>query len=184
MSIKKNFTVAGRLGQGSFGSVFKVVRKSDATDYAMKVVDISRMRREEVRDAVNEIRVLASVRHAHVVGFMEAFLEKNNEQLCIVMEFCGRGDLASVIEAAKKARRPLAEPRIWTTLIQLMSGVAALHEKGIVHRDLKPANCFITAAGAVKIGDMNVSKLTKDGALMRTRIGTPFYMSPQQWWSM
>ena len=46
MSIKKNFTVVGRLGQGSFGSVFKVLRKSDQTDYAMKVVDISRMRRE------------------------------------------------------------------------------------------------------------------------------------------
>jgi serine/threonine protein kinase len=74
-------------------SVFKVVRKSDGATYAMKVVDISKLPKAEVRDAVNEIRLLASVRHAHVVGFMEAFLDAR-EQLCIVMEFCSGGDLA------------------------------------------------------------------------------------------
>ena len=46
--------------------------------------------------------------------------------------------------------------------------------------DLKPANCFLTADGRVKIGDLNVSKLAKQG-LVKTQIGTPYYMSPEIW---
>jgi len=52
-----------------------------------------------------------------------------------------------------------------------------------VHRDVKPANAFLTARGEVRIGDLNVSKIVKDdkGGLMKTQIGTPYYMAPEIW---
>jgi len=50
-----------------------------------------------------------------------------------------------------------------------------------VHRDLKAANVFVSGAGVIKIGDMNVSKVIQTGALMFTQIGTPYYACPEVW---
>ncbi|CAM9227976.1 unnamed protein product, partial [Heterosigma akashiwo] len=43
------------------------------------------------------------------------------------------------------------------------------------------ANCFLGEGDTVKLGDMNVSKRMKDGALLQTQTGTPYYMSPEIW---
>jgi len=68
--------VLNPLGKGAFASVFKVERKSDKKIYALKRVNISKQSKREVQDAVNEIRILASIRHPHIVGFLQAFLDK------------------------------------------------------------------------------------------------------------
>jgi len=130
---------------------------------------------------VNEIRVLASVRHPHVVAFLQAFLHKNDKELCIIMEFCGCGDLAAKVERYRKRRQYIDERVIWCHLIQILEGLTALHDKGIVHRDLKTANCFLAEDGTIKIGDLNVCKRMKGNNLLRTQIGTPYYMSPEIW---
>ena len=60
-----------------------------------------------------------------------------------------------------------------------MDGIQCLHAQKIVHRDIKPANCFLSSKGEVRIGDLNVSKVIKDDKLMKTQIGTPYYMAPE-----
>jgi NIMA (never in mitosis gene a)-related kinase len=50
-----------------------------------------------------------------------------------------------------------------------------------MHRDIKTANCFVAADGSVKLGDMNISKMLKNDMLLKTQIGTPYYMSPEIW---
>ncbi len=52
----------------------------------MKRVKINKMSKKEISDALNEIRFLASIRQKNIVGFLEAFLENNEQDLCIVME--------------------------------------------------------------------------------------------------
>ena len=59
----------------------------------------------------------------------------------------------------------------------ILLGLKALHDNSIIHRDLKPANIFFGENYITKIGDMNVSRLTKNG-LAKTQIGTPYYASP------
>ena len=168
------------VGKGSFASVYKVVRKSDNKMYALKRVKINKMSKKEISDALNEIRFLASVRHKNIVGFLEAFLENNETELCIIMEYCGCGDLAQKVERYKRRKTYIDEDVIWRYLIQSLKALTHLHEKGICHRDLKTANSFIAEDGSIKIGDMNVSKRLKKGHL-QTQIGTPYYMSPEIW---
>ena len=48
-----------------------------------------------------QIRFLSSVRHPYIVGFLEAFLDRNDTELCIVMEYCSYGDLAEKVERYK-----------------------------------------------------------------------------------
>ena len=138
------------------------------------------MKSQEIADTLNEIRFLSSVRHPYIVGFLEAFLDRSDTELCIVMEYCSYGDLAEKVERYKKRRQYIDEKVIWAYLVQCLEALTHLHSKKICHRDLKPANCFLCDDGTIKIGDMNVSKRMKHG-LLKTQIGTPYYMSPEIW---
>ena len=62
----------------------------------------------------------------------------------------------------------------------MIKGLKALHDLKIYHRDLKSANVFLCKDGTSKIGDMNVSKVAKNG-LLYTQTGTPYYASPEVW---
>lgn len=176
----KDFKVMETIGKGSFASVYKVLRKSDNKIYALKRVKIAKMSKKEIEDALNEIRFLASIRHKNIVGFLHAFLENNDSELCIIMEYCGCGDLAQKVERYKKKRQYIDENTVWRYLIQGLKALEHLHSKNICHRDLKVANTFLAEDGSIKIGDMNVSKSLKKGQL-QTQIGTPYYMSPEIW---
>lgn len=67
-------------------------------------------------------------------------------------------------------------------IAQMASGLKALHDKNILHRDLKCANIFMNRDGTAKMGDLNVSKVAnKNGGLLLTQTGTPYYASPEVW---
>jgi NIMA (never in mitosis gene a)-related kinase 1/4/5 len=170
-----DFFVLETIGKGSFATVHKVVRKSDNQIYALKRVKLNKMSKKEISDALNEIRFLASFRHENIVGFMESFLENNDTELCIVMEYCGCGDLAQKVERYKRRRKYIDEQVIWRYLIQCLKALECLHGRGICHRDIKAANTFLSSDGSIKVGDMNISKRMKNGNL-NTQIGTPYYM--------
>jgi NIMA (never in mitosis gene a)-related kinase len=74
----------------------------------------------------------------------------------------------------------MAEHEVWSLFVQMVKGLHSLHELKIVHRDLKPANLFLTASGGLKLGDLNVSKVSK-GGMLQTQTGTPYYCSPEVW---
>ena len=55
-----------------------------------------------------------------------------------------------------------------------------MHDNKIIHRDIKCANIFLTSTGDAKLGDLNVSKVAKQG-MLSTQTGTPYYASPEVW---
>ena len=69
----ENFEVLKTLGSGSFSTVYKVKRLTDGVEYAMKKVKLSALNRREKENALNEIRILASVTHKNVIAYKEAF---------------------------------------------------------------------------------------------------------------
>jgi NIMA (never in mitosis gene a)-related kinase len=69
---------------------------------------------------------------------------------------------------------------VWRILIGAVSALACLHEMRIFHRDIKSANIFLGKDGNSFLGDLNVSKVAKQG-LLYTQTGTPYYASPEVW---
>lgn len=96
-----DFKILSRLGEGSFSTVYKVERQTDRRIYALKKVRLSRLSEKEKASALNEIRILASIRNEHVIEYKESFFDESSESLCIVMEYAGCGDLLAKLNAIK-----------------------------------------------------------------------------------
>lgn len=176
----KDFQILSKLGEGAYSVVYKVKRLTDGNEYALKRVKLLNLNDKEKENALNEIRILASVRNPNVICYKEAFWENKSSSLCIIMEYANDGDLYQKITYHKKKGVYVDEKEIWNVLIQMIRGMKALHDLKIYHRDLKSANVFICKDKTVKIGDMNVSKVAKKG-LLYTQTGTPYYASPEVW---
>ena len=175
-----DFVVGKFIGKGAFGSVCLVTRKADKKIYAMKSINIGKLNTEQREASLNEIRILASLNHPNIIGYKEAFYDENSRSLNIIMEYADDGDINHKIQENLKRRLQFEESTVWEWIIQLLKGLKYLHDNKIMHRDLKCANIFLMKNGLLKIGDLNVSKITKSN-MARTQTGTPYYIAPEIW---
>ena len=176
----EDFELLSRLGEGSYSSVYKVKRKSDQQVYALKKVRMMNLSTKEKENALNEVRILASIQSKNIISYKEAFIDDISQALCIIMEFADDGDMFQKIVKHQKDETSFDEQFIWKTFITVVRGLKALHDLNIMHRDLKSANIFLNKDGTAKLGDLNVSKVAKRG-LSYTQTGTPYYASPEVW---
>ena len=174
------FELISKLGEGAYSVVFKVKRKADSKIYALKKVKLKKLSDKEKQNALNEVRILASIKSTFVISYKEAFIDETESSLCIVMEYADKGDLYQKITHFKRMGYNFDEIDVWKIFIQMTKGLKALHDLKILHRDLKSANIFLFSDGSAKIGDLNVSKVAKKG-LGYTQTGTPYYASPEVW---
>ena len=176
----EGFQILKKLGEGAYSIVLKVRRNYDNNIYALKKVKLLKLSEKEKNNALNEVRILASVKSSFVISYKEAFFDEKESCLGIVMEYADKGDLYQKITEYKKTAMLFEESDIWRILLQLIKGLKSLHDLKILHRDLKSANVFLFSDGSVKLGDLNVSKVAKKG-LGYTQTGTPYYASPEVW---
>ena len=175
-----DFIMNTKLGTGSYSEVFKVTRKSDNLPYALKKVSLGNLSQKEVENALNEVRILASIHHEFIIGYKESFTMDHGKTLCIVMDYASDGDLYQKIVKNKKDRSYFQEETVWRILISAVQALCCLHSLNIYHRDIKSANIFLNKNGSAVLGDLNVSKVAKNGILY-TQTGTPYYASPEVW---
>ena len=90
------FEIQTKLGQGSFGVVYRVRRKKDKQIYVLKQIDFSRMGRQARQDAMKEAILMNKLEHPYVVRFYDSF--QTPTKLCIVMEFCENKDLGQYLK--------------------------------------------------------------------------------------
>lgn len=183
-----DFKQMALLGEGAYSAVYKVMRLADREIYALKKVKMPSLSDKEKQNALNEVRLLASVRHDNVIAYKEAFFDDKTRCLCIVQEIADVGDLLQQINRCKQDRSYLREADVWRYLEGMALGLKALHDMRVLHRDMKSANVFISQSrdggGQIaKLGDFNVSKVAKRGLCM-TQTGTPYYASPEVWRDM
>jgi len=69
------------LGDGAYSNVFKVKRYEDSLFYALKKVKLDHLSEKEKENAINEVRILASIKHPNVIQYKDAFLDENSKSL-------------------------------------------------------------------------------------------------------
>lgn len=77
----KDFQILSKIGEGAYSSVYKVKRITDNQIYALKRVKLNELKDKEKDNALNEIRIIASIRHPNLVCYKEAFWENNSNSL-------------------------------------------------------------------------------------------------------
>ena len=88
-----DFLIINKIGTGSYSEVYKVQRKSDGHVYALKKVSLANLSQKERENALNEVRILASIKNENIIGYKESFVIDNGKTLCIVMDYAPDGDL-------------------------------------------------------------------------------------------
>ena len=86
-------------------------------------VKMGNLSQKEKENALNEVRILASISHPNIAGYYEAFYEESTMSLCIVMEYCDNGDLQTKINNAKKTSRFTKEADVWSIFYQMVLGL-------------------------------------------------------------
>ena len=74
----KDFVILSKLGEGAYSSVYKVQRIVDSQVYALKKVKMNNLSQKEQENALNEVRILASINSPYIVGYKQAFIEANS----------------------------------------------------------------------------------------------------------
>ena len=145
--------------------MYRAERHQDGLVYVIKTIPIGELSHSEQMEAINEVKLLASIQSPYVVKYFDSFVEQ--ETLHIVMEYCNRGDLKGLLKRRKaKNDSHLDSHRCWSLIIQIMLGLHDIHCQKVLHRDMKTANVFLSANTDpdgpryfVKIGDLGVAKL-------------------------
>ena len=75
----------------------------------MKKVKMMKLSEKEKENALNEVRILASIQHPNIIGYKEAFFEDSTSSLCIIMELADGGDILKLITQTKKKNTMLNE---------------------------------------------------------------------------
>jgi len=165
------YQILQTLGSGGFGTVYLVKDTWIDKKFAIKVphrqgVDFGELLREP--------RLLAALDHKNIVRIITA--EKADDYFFIVMEFVEGETLEAILSRDKviELARALDFSR------QICEGVEHAHRQGVLHRDLRPGNVLVTASGEIKIADFGTSRFLEIGEHASTVIGSPPYMSPEQ----
>ncbi|BGP56148.1 hypothetical protein JCM8202_005916 [Rhodotorula sphaerocarpa] len=188
-SMDDSYESSDIIGHGSFGIIRKVIRKADGQVLARKELNYGRMDERDLKQLTEEVNILETLgSNDNIVRYYERFVDKPNNMLYILMEYCAGGDLAGVIQRCRKTNCILPEDVVWAYLTQITLALYDCHSetdaKGnkkpvILHRDIKPENVFLDERNNLKLGDFGLSKAMQQAAMTQTYVGTPYYMSPE-----
>ena len=156
--ILEDYEILMLLGEGSFGKVLKVRSKLNNNLYAMKIVDLKKIKDKNLLKYTDrEAKILPKLSHPHILKYYNTF--QKDSSLYIITEYIKNGDLSDLIRAHKKLDIPFMEEELWDIFYQCINALCYIHEKGIIHRDIKSLNIFIDDNMKIKIGDFGLSAL-------------------------
>jgi len=178
--LARGATIGRLLGKGSFGSVFEAILPNGRV-VALKVIELGSITGNEAEMASlqNEITLLSKFMHKNIVHLEGCVEDKDNKQMCIYMEYVPGGTLNSFMKKFPKLSPDII--RNWA--VQILAGVAYLHENNVVHRDIKGDNILVGTDGVVKLADFGCSRsidnLCSKTHGCRSMVGTPYWMAPE-----
>ncbi|KAG2439042.1 hypothetical protein HYH02_006570 [Chlamydomonas schloesseri] len=178
----KDFDVLGRIGDGSFSTVFLARQKSSGKQYAIKMMNKHLVMRNKMVEYIkNERFILDKFDDAGIAKLHFTFQDPDN--LYMGMEYCAGGELYEQIN--KRGRLPLEAARFYAAEVVLI--LEYLRKAQVVHRDLKPENLLLSAQGHLKLIDFGSARAfflpaaEKPPGKQRATsfVGTAEYVSPE-----
>lgn len=169
-----DFVVKHKIGEGSFGKVYVVQRKSDSNLFALKVVSKERLLSEKIRlkDVFTEKEVMMKANHPFIVQLYFTFQDEKN--LYYGMHYMNGGNLGFYLRKMKR----FSEETSRFYCAQIILALQYLHQElKAIYRDLKPENVLIDETGYLKLTDFGLSSLGTENA--KSICGTMNYIAPE-----
>ena len=133
-----NYRIIKKLGQGTFGQVYKIMQLKTGNIRALKIIPKNNLRTGFTdKDITREINIMKNLDHPHIIKLYEFY--KDAENYYLVNEFCTEGDLSEKMNKLKF----LPEPIVKILMAQIFSAVLYLNNRGIIHGDLKLENILV-----------------------------------------
>lgn len=129
-------------------------------------------------DFKKEVELLRRLKHPNIINCLDSFMERN--EMYIVLEYAGGGDLSKLIKYFRKKNQLIVERTILKYFTQICAAVDYIHSMRVLHRDIKPANIFTTPDGTVKLGDFGLGRFFDQNNSAHSFVGTFYYMSPER----
>ncbi|KAK8841375.1 hypothetical protein M9Y10_026990 [Tritrichomonas musculus] len=185
------FEEIGKIGEGGFGEVVKVIKKGTNQIYAAKISKkkMDKGSKEELMSLLREVNLLSQMNHPSVLKFIgfSSVNFKNKSHPVIVTEFLSNGSLKDILDQERQGLAPQGwdNTKKLITLYGIASAMAYLHSNNIIHRDLKPENVLENEYLFPVISDFGLSKVnhTNDQSMTQQSVvslkGTIMYIAPE-----
>jgi serine/threonine protein kinase len=168
----KLFTILQKVGQGNYGSVYKIQNNNTGQILAAKICKIESNNTDSF---YKEINMLKQCDSPYILKYYSSYIKNNT--IWIVLEFCDGGSILDIMRITNKF---YTEKEIASIIKMVLKGLQFLHAQRKIHRDIKAGNILLTDEGVAKLGDFGVSaQLTNSISKKVSKIGTPYWMSPE-----
>jgi len=169
-----------KLGAGSYKTVYLGFDNDTGREVAWNMISFQNMQKHERKRITEEISMLKMLKHPRILSFINAWINKKDEQVCFITERVTGGSLRMYIKRIDAALKRKVV-RNWSR--QILEGLEYLHKQEpgpVIHRDLKCDNIFINGSvGEVLIGDLGLSTSLKAQSCAASIVGTPEFMAPE-----
>ncbi|XP_073206304.1 cyclin-dependent kinase-like 1 isoform X2 [Lepidochelys kempii] len=164
----------GKIGEGSYGVVFKCRNRDTGQIVAIKKFLESEEDPVIKKIALREIRMLKQLKHSNLVNLLEVFRRKR--KLHLVFEYCDH----TVLHELDKYPRGVPEHLVKSITWQTLQAVNFCHKHNCIHRDVKPENILITKHAVIKLCDFGFARiLTGPSDYYTDYVATRWYRSPE-----
>ncbi|KAL4459167.1 hypothetical protein ABPG75_014032 [Micractinium tetrahymenae] len=150
-----NYEKLNRISEGTYGVVYRARDRESGEICALKKVKLEKERDGFPLTSIREINILLSLNHPHIVNVSEVVVGPSLDAVFMVMEYCDH-DLKAVME--ERMTQPFSIAEVKTLMLQLLSGMAYLHDNWVLHRDLKTSNILYTNRGELKLCDFGLAR--------------------------